>query len=206
MATDLGAWHERQIRLGTADVVAHLEGRLRGDLELPSGCDGRDEGEQRSKDSGVVRALRAHLDEDPIQQLDPVILADDPRLDHAIQLRHRDGTHRDIGVEADGHVATISREPAVRSCAMAAPGTLMPCEPPSTEPAGSWFPSAYVTISGSGQELELEAVDGRLEVTHVSAETRIEYVDGRPVIRYPAYRRGLRRSWRRPQLSTIARC
>jgi AbrB family looped-hinge helix DNA binding protein len=36
-----------------------------------------------------------------------------------------------------------------------------------------------------GQELELAAVDGRLEVTHASAETRIEYVDGRPVIRYP---------------------
>lgn len=34
-------------------------------------------------------------------------------------------------------------------------------------------------------ELELEAVDGRLEVSVPAAETRIEYVGGRPVIRYP---------------------
>lgn len=35
-----------------------------------------------------------------------------------------------------------------------------------------------------GQELELEAVDGRLEVSAPAAETRIEYVDGRPEIVY----------------------
>jgi hypothetical protein len=30
----------------------------------------------------VLRALRAHLDEHPIQQLDLVVLAEDPRIDH----------------------------------------------------------------------------------------------------------------------------
>ncbi|HEV2770188.1 MAG TPA: AbrB/MazE/SpoVT family DNA-binding domain-containing protein [Solirubrobacteraceae bacterium] len=37
----------------------------------------------------------------------------------------------------------------------------------------------------AGQELELDAVNGRLEVSHPAAQTRIEYVGGRPVIRYP---------------------
>ncbi len=37
----------------------------------------------------------------------------------------------------------------------------------------------------AGQELELEAVDGRLEVSAPAAQTHIEYVGGRPVIRYP---------------------
>lgn len=36
----------------------------------------------------------------------------------------------------------------------------------------------------AGQELELEAVDGRLEVSAPAAETSIEYVDGRPEIAY----------------------
>lgn len=35
-----------------------------------------------------------------------------------------------------------------------------------------------------GQELELEAVDGRLEVSAPAAQTRIEYVGGRPEIVY----------------------
>jgi len=35
-----------------------------------------------------------------------------------------------------------------------------------------------------GQELHLEAVDGRLEVSVPAARTRIEYLDGRPEIVY----------------------
>ena len=95
--------HDREIGLRQADLAEDVQRALRADVEPGGGRDG-DESHRKPADRVRVRlALRAHLDEHPVEQLDVVVLPEDAGVDHRSEIVDRERVYRQRNVDVDGH-------------------------------------------------------------------------------------------------------
>ena len=80
--------HDRQVRLGLA-VVGQGEGKLGEDFQVVA--EGAHQQARQPLDHpGVGASLRSHGDQRPVDELDLLVLTEDPRFGHAVILVQRD--------------------------------------------------------------------------------------------------------------------